>query len=637
MAASANLAALPKAILKQYWGYEQFRPLQEDIIQSVMDGKHTLALLPTGGGKSICYQVPALCLPGQTLVISPLVALMQDQVQNLKSKHIRAEALYSGLTQGEIDIQIDNWVHGATKILFVAPERIDTPIFFERLKRANLSLIAVDEAHCISQWGFDFRPSYFKIAKIKELHPKTPVLALTATATDQVIEDILDKLEIKKSQLFKKSFLRENLQIVVIPTNRKEKELIRLMSKLKGSGIIYVRSRKATEKIASLLNQNGLSATYYHAGLEHVDREKRQSDWLHNRSMVMVSTNAFGMGIDKPDVKWVVHMDIPPSIEEYYQEIGRAGRDGSSAFVVSIINDTDKAKITYNHEKSFLPIEEIKSIYQSIHKYLKVPVGSGKGETFPFDMSAFVTATGIKAKSLHMVIDLLQKEGFIEMAEDVRMTSTAKVLVSGRAIDEMLFHQREKLELVHQMLRLFEGLLYDYGAIDEKLLSDRMAIPLVEVKRWLTKLHREAVIDYKAGTEGNFITLMEDRLGSQQFTIDEKTYNMRRDRASHRLTEIVAMLFGQQCRQQYILKYFGEDTQPCGHCDVCLGSQQESYTKEEFEAVKQHLLTKIKGPIHVDDYIVLWPFNRRKRVLAALDDLVKDGEWIMEEDIISKT
>lgn len=618
-------------LLKQFWGFDRFRPMQEDIITSVLDGQHTLALLPTGGGKSLCYQLPALALPGKTLVISPLIALMQDQVESLESRGVAAAAIHSGMDRRQVDVTIDNWVHGPSKLLFVAPERITTPIFWERLKRVALSLVAVDEAHCISQWGYDFRPSYFDIIKIKEIHPQVPFIALTATATKVVIADILLKLGIRNNQYYRKSFYRDNLSITVIETKAKEAELLRVLAKLSGTGIIYQRNRKQTRQIAQLLAAKGYSVTYYHGGLTYRERQQRQEAWMTGKAQIIVCTNAFGMGIDKPDVRFVMHLDIPPSIEEYYQEIGRAGRDGQESFVVSILNDSDFASAIYNLQTQYYPISDIKKIYHSVHSYLSIPVGSGEGETFPFDLSTFIDHYGMPPRMAWSVIRLLEQEGWILLSDGLHTPSKAMILLTGPQVNELLRDQPERLSVVHHMLRRYEGLFVEHSVIDEEEIATMSRLPVAKVRQMLRLLHGEGILVYVPAKEENAITILRERLAKNNFTIDEKTYGQRRERAKQRLDSMLSFFRTETCRQQLILAYFGEEAGPCGRCDVCRGSRHIDYTQADISIVQEHLATQTAPALQLATYLQLWPYNKRRKVKVIIDHLLSAGLVLAED------
>jgi ATP-dependent DNA helicase RecQ len=623
------------SILKKVWGFDEFRSLQEAIILSCLEGNNTLALLPTGGGKSLCYQLPGLALSGKTLVISPLIALMEDQVHGLKERGIRAIAVHGGMSSRDVDIAIDNWVHGPIPFLFIAPERINSPIFFERLKRVQLSLIAVDEAHCISQWGYDFRPSYFDIIKIKELFPKVPIIALTATATKEVVKDIIDKLGIKKSQFFQKSFRRSNLSISVLQRENKDVELLKVLGRLEGCGIIYQRNRAQTQYVAGLLAAHGFSVSYYHGGLDYTERKIRQTKWMKGEVQIIVCTNAFGMGIDKADVRFVIHLDIPPSLEEYYQEIGRAGRDGEKSHAVSILNKSDFARAIYNHQSSFAEIKQIHDLYHKLHAYLKVPVGSGEGEQLPFDISDFMSKVDFPARLVWNVFNYFEKEGLIVLSDRIKEPSSVWVTSSGAEINELLKAHPSKLRVLNQLLRMYEGLFLSPTHIDEKGVARKLGLTEIEIRQTLLQLHREGIILYKKASGSGSISLLKERLNKDNFSIDKKAYKLRKQRAFVRLERMIQFLNAETCRQVQVLDYFNEEGMACGICDNCLQSDSTDFSNKDYNDLKNHLFKYLgKQKIHVEDYIYLWPYNRRAKIRAVLGRMESEGELVIQNQLI---
>ncbi|MEM1123394.1 MAG: ATP-dependent DNA helicase RecQ, partial [Bacteroidota bacterium] len=420
----------PLDILKAHWAFEAFRPMQEEIIQAVLEGNDTLALLPTGGGKSICFQVPALVKEGICLVISPLIALMKDQVDNLQKRNIKAVAIYSGMNYTAIDRALDNCIYGDTKFLYVSPERLITDLAKARIAQMNVNLIAVDEAHCISQWGYDFRPPYLEIAKIRELHPKAPVLALTATATKEVVTDIQEKLAFPKPNLYQQSFERKNLSYVVLPESNKSQKLLEVVTNVKGAGIVYTRSRKNTKDLATFLKRNRIASDFYHAGLTTEQRNQKQEAWIQNQTRIMVATNAFGMGIDKPDVRSVVHMDLPDSLEAYFQEAGRAGRDGKKGYCVLLYEETDGQKLLLNYENAFPPMKVIRQVYRALGSYFSLAVGSGIGRSFDFDIGEFVNRFNFKILQAFHSLKMLQQAGWIVLTEAIFRKASIKIKVN---------------------------------------------------------------------------------------------------------------------------------------------------------------------------------------------------------------
>ena len=449
----------PNEILKKYWGFDAFRPMQLNIIESALQGNDTLALLPTGGGKSICFQVPALCLEGVTLVVSPLIALMKDQVQNLKKRDIKAEAIFSGLHRREIERILDNCCFGETKILYLSPERLTNTDTLERIKQMKVVLIVVDEAHCISQWGYDFRPSYLQISQIRDYFPKTPVLALTATATKEVVVDIQSKLNFLKSKLCQISFLRTNLSYVVLKEEVKEVKMLEILQKVPGSGVIYVRNRKKTKDIAQFLTQKGINADFYHAGLDIDERSVKQDNWIANRTRIIVSTNAFGMGIDKPDVRTVIHLDLPDSLEAYFQEAGRAGRDEKKSYAILLYNKTDELNLVRNYEKSFPEIQDIKNTYLALGSYLQLAIGSGKDENFDFDLNKFAINFKLDIAKTYSCLKVLEQSGWLTLNDAVKILSSVQFIVEKEKLYDYQLKNKQLDITIKIMLRLYQGIL----------------------------------------------------------------------------------------------------------------------------------------------------------------------------------
>ncbi|HMU02659.1 MAG TPA: ATP-dependent DNA helicase RecQ, partial [Saprospiraceae bacterium] len=566
------------SILKQYWGYDEFRPPQDLIIQSVLNQNDTIALLPTGGGKSVCFQVPALIFEGKTLVISPLIALMQDQVDTLISKGIKAKSLNASLNYKEIDHILDNFVYGDLKILYISPERVSSELFCLRLAKTKLSLIAVDEAHCISQWGYDFRPSYFNIPKLREIHPKVPIIALTATATPKVLDDISEKLALKSTSIFKKSFSRDNLGLTVINSENKRSDLLQLLSHVKGCSIIYVRNRKQTIEVAQWLTEHGISCASYHGGMERSVRERNQQSWMTNRVRIMVSTNAFGMGIDKSDVRLVVHIDVAPSIEEYYQEAGRAGRDGKNAYGVTIIDDTDMKDVQSNFEDQFPPLDFIANVYDKLCRYFKLAYGSGIDERFDFNIIDFCEYVEMPVKKIYHTLNLIEKEGWICFTEAFKEPSRVMIVTDHT---NLYFDDQSaniKNEIVTHLLRKYEGLFVDPVKIDETKIAKELNMEEVQLIHYLNILKAEGVISYLPRASKPQVVFLKPRPEPNGFYIDHKSYLLRKKMALDRLDAMIVFLRNEdKCRQTVVVEYFGEkDQKPCGRCDICLGASKET-------------------------------------------------------------
>lgn len=561
-----------REILSQYWGYPDFRPLQREIIESVGRGEDTLALMPTGGGKSITFQVPALAMEGICIVITPLIALMKDQVDQLKKRKIRAMAIHSGLTHEEIRISLDNCIYGDYKFLYVSPERLGTELFRTRVREMRVNLIAVDEAHCISQWGYDFRPSYLQISSLREILEGVPVLALTATATPEVCDDIQERLLFKKKNLFQKSFERKNLAYVVRHTEDKTRELMGIVRKLEGSGIVYVRNRKKCRDLSGLLSGEGIPSHYYHAGLKHGERAERQQEWTADRFRVMVATNAFGMGIDKPDVRFVIHYDLPDNPEAYFQEAGRAGRDGEKAYAILLFSPADKKLAEKRVTVNFPGIPRIRQIYAALCNFLQVPLGSGKGQQYDFEMGEFLSRYRLNALVAHSAISILSREGYITVTDAIHNPSRV-MFRTGR--DELYNFQVKHADLdgfIKLLLRSYSGLFSQYVIIDEAFLARQSGIPVRKVQKFLGDLSGRQVIHYIPRKNVPVVTFLEERLDEKNLLISPERYRFRKERYEKRIREILRYAGSETtCRSQFLLSYFGQmDAPRCGQCDVCL-------------------------------------------------------------------
>lgn len=623
----------PLEVLNTYWGYPSFRSLQGDIIDSVLSGSDTVALLATGAGKSICYQVPALCMEGKTIVVSPLIALMTDQVQALEKRGIRALQLHTGMRYREIDIAIDNFVYGDFKLLYVSPERINTPIFLERMAKANITLIAVDESHCISQWGYDFRPSYFEIPLLRELHPKTPVIAVTATATDQVVKDIRERLKLSsKTNLFKSSFERKNLSLTIMRTEDKQRELLKVLSRIKGSGIIYVRSRSKVKELAEWLDARGFSAAYYHGGLPMKRRQRVQEAWIAGKVPIIISTNAFGMGVDKDNVRFVIHYDIPPSMEEYYQEVGRAGRDGERSYGVSIVSHTDTIRLQKNIEHSYPSVDFVRKLYGQLCRFLQIATGSGEEESFDFSMESFAAKILENKAKIYAGLKVLEKQGWIFLNEAIHEPSKLVFTTNRRDISLSTRSRTLKSQLILFLLRNYEGLYIDYIKIDEEHIAKHLDVSVHEVVKQLKVLHRESVVSYLPKTENPKIVFLVNRPPDSYFFLETDGYEMLKNRAVVRMNTMIDYIHGIECRTQQLLKYFDEVCDPCGRCDICQGSHSDDYTKEDLDRVEQFL--KNQGTFMLGELVDRTPYNKRKRIKAIIAFL--ESERIIDIDVQEK-
>ena len=617
----------PLEVLQKYWGYAEFRPLQEPIIHSVLEGNDSLALLPTGGGKSICFQVPALCKEGICIVVSPLIALMKDQVQQLQKRQIAAEAIFSGMHYRDIDRILDNCIYGNTKLLYLSPERLGTDLVKERIKRMNVNLLAVDEAHCVSQWGYDFRPAYLKIAEIRSIIPNTPVLALTATATEEVVEDIQSKLEFKEERVFQKSFFRPNLAYVVLQEENKEAKLIDILTKVKGSGVVYVRSRKRTKEVAYLLRKKGIQADFYHAGVESEERSKRQEAWIQNKIRVMVCTNAFGMGIDKPDVRSVVHLELPDSLEAYFQEAGRAGRDGRKAFAILLYNDGDRRRLERNYESSFPSFEEMRQVYRALGSYFQLAVGGGAGDSYDFDIIAFTQKFQLNLVKTYNALKTLEKDGWIVLTESVFIPSSMKILV---AKDELYDYQLKHPKLdpvLKTILRTYQGAFNHYINIREKQLAKFLKISPMALGNALKILQQDRIIEYRPAKDTPQIIFLQDRLDADNLNFDLERYNFRKKRGKNRIIKAIAYASQPRCRSQQLLAYFNEkEAKPCGICDVCLGRTSTDLHVETYTTLKkkiQQILSKEVLPL--EQVVESFAPKREFQVLKAMEYLLDEG------------
>lgn len=617
----------PKQVLKKYWGYEEFRPLQEEIVQSVLQGNDTLALLPTGGGKSICFQVPALLLDGICIVISPLIALMKDQVFNLKNKGVKAEAIYTGLHAHQIQTIISNCIFGDIKFLYISPERLATSSFREAIKQMQVNLIAVDEAHCISQWGYDFRPPYLQIAEIRELLPKIPILALTATATPKVVKDITEKLHFKTAKIFTKSFVRKNLSYVVRQTFDKNNQLIHILKSVPGTSVVYVNSRKATKQIALLLKQNGFNADFYHAGLSTTERSSKQENWIEGKTRIIVCTNAFGMGIDKPDVRTVIHLETPQSLEAYFQEAGRAGRDEKKAYCVLLINETDKKLLKDIIEHFPLP-ENLRKTYDSLCNYLKIPLYHKPSNALDFSISAFAAESKIPIRDTLTQLKLLEQMEIISITETSMPFSTVKCLVSKDALMK-LYKANPSLEpLTKMILRTSEGVFEDFTVLHEKEILKRLNISAETLSKNMNILQHLQIFSYRPIKEEPQITLLHERTDAKHLPLDLDLLKLRKaqivERANAMLHYISSIHF---CRSNILVSYFGEKYgEKCGICDVCIAEKKSGLNSLQFEELMKQLETLLKQAKTIQQLTVA-TMRKPEEIISALQ-LLADAELV---------
>ncbi len=580
-------------ILYKYWGYKSFRPLQKEIIEQAYNGNDVLGLLPTGGGKSIIFQVAGLSRGGLTLVITPLIALMKDQVENLKKAGIEAAALFTGMEREELTLNLQNAVDGKIKFLYISPERLMSVSFRGYLKNMDVTLIAVDEAHCISQWGYDFRPPYLRIAEIREMFPQTPVLAVTATATPDVVDDIQEKLRFKKKNVFKKSFERKNLIYIVKETENKLAYLVKTLKKTGGSGVVYVRSRKKTKEIAELLKRQGISADYYHAGLSQETRNKKQEAWKQDKTRIIVATNAFGMGIDKPDVRFVIHIDVPESIEAYFQEAGRAGRDGKKAFAVLLYNNTDKVKLKQYLNKSFPTKDFIKRVYEALHNFFEIPEGEGESLVREFDFYKFVKDFKLPPVETFNALKILQQEGYFTLSEAFYTPSKIKFKVNKLELYEFQMKHPDLDGFIKTLLRTYSGVFTQFVKINEKYLASKLKTEEDKIVHLLRILNKYHVITYVEASDSPKIVFHTNRLNAKHVIISKENYEDRKERYGNKIDAILNYATNKtKCRSKQLVEYFGQTkSYRCGECDVCRSRNELDMTRYEFDEI----LDKIKS------------------------------------------
>ncbi|NTW25653.1 MAG: RecQ family ATP-dependent DNA helicase [Lentimicrobium sp.] len=622
-------------VLARYWGYSSFRPVQEDIINSVLEGKDTLALLPTGGGKSLCFQVPGLVLDGLTLVITPLIALMKDQVENLKKSGISAEAIYSGMSLREIELAINHVYHGSAKFLYLSPERLLTQRFLDLIPQLNIRLIAVDEAHCISQWGYDFRPPYLRIAEIRQLLPGIPVLALTATATKMVVNDIQLKLGFKQNNVFEKSFERHNLAYVVIKEENKHARLLKIIIKVPGTGIVYVRNRRKTREIAEFLIKRGISADFYHAGLTSVERTKKQDSWKSGRCKIMVSTNAFGMGIDKSDVRVVVHLDLPESIEAYFQEAGRAGRDEKKSYAVLLYEDSDILDARHNIELTYPEPDTIRLVYQAIGNYYALAPGTGRDMAFDFELTEFCSRYNLKPVTVYNSLKFIEREGFITLSEAVDTPS--RIIFDARKEDLYRF-QVENAHydpLIKTILRSYGGVFTEPASISEAELARRLTTTPEEIEKALNYLMTREILTYLPRRNKPQLTFSSELIKAADLRISPENYADRKKDAFRRLDAMIAYVSStKNCRSKMLISYFGQtDSKNCGICDVCLERNRAGLSELDFNNIIEVIKPILEQQsLSMEGLVVACRNINEEKVIKAVTWLVDNDKIDMLED-----
>ncbi len=573
-------------LLEKHWGYTQFRDLQEDIIMSVLEGRDTLGLMPTGGGKSITFQIPTLAMDGMAIVVTPIVSLMKDQVDNLVARRIKATYLHAGLSMREHRRVMEKCQNGNCKFLYISPERLQNEAFIDRIKHLNICLIVVDEAHCISQWGYDFRPSFLEIAKLRKVFKNVPVLALTATATPVVVADIQEKLQFRSPNVFTKSFKRDNISYVVRNTTEKMGELVHIVKSVPGSGIVYARSRKRTKLIADELRRNGISADHYHAGLTIEEKEDKQNKWKNDEIRVIVATNAFGMGIDKPDVRMVIHVDVPNTLEEYYQEAGRAGRDGKRSFAVMLVKDTDK-RILHRHISEAFPEKEfIRKVYERVGNFLNVAIGEGYQQMLDFNFNLFCKTFNMPILPTHNSLNILTRSGYIQFVEEIETQSRVMILARKDELYNIPTTTPRADEVLQALLRTYSGLFADYVFINEDVLSYRYGLTPQTIYDSLLELTRMHILHYIPRKRTPYIIYTTSREEPQHVAIPRAVYEDLRSRMEQRVEAVIGYCYRDDiCREQFLVEYFGEESHDrCGHCDTCIEQRKkQQYTPRDIQ------------------------------------------------------
>lgn len=626
-----------KEILKQYWNYDNFRGIQEEIIESIGKGHDTLGLMPTGGGKSITFQVPALAQPGLCLVITPLIALMKDQVRNLRDRGIKALAVYSGMTREEIVVALENCIFGDYKFLYISPERLDTDIFRAKLRNMKINMITVDESHCISQWGYDFRPAYLKISEIRELLPTVPVLALTATATPEVVKDIQTKLGFREdSRIFRMSFERKNLAYIVRNTESKQEELLHILNSVSGSAIVYTRNRKRTREVAELLVNNEITATFYHAGLNNDVKDQRQKSWLSGESRVMVATNAFGMGIDKPDVRLVIHVDLPDSPEAYFQEAGRAGRDGQKAYAVLLYAKSDKATLSKRITDTFPDKEYIRKVYEDVNYYFQMAMGDGLGCTFAFNLDEFCRNFKHFPVQADSALKILTRAGYLEYTDEQDNASRILFTIHRDELYKLRETDPETEKLINVILRSYTGLFTDYAYINEDSLAIRSGLTRQRIYEILLMLTRRHILHYIPRKKTPYIIYTRERQEAGRLAITRDIYEERKESYITRIKAMTEYATAEdKCRSRMLLRYFGEKNEHnCGLCDVCLSKHHSGMKLEEFQEMENQIREQLEtSPLSAATLLNRINGEREKaeRVLSYLlsEEIIQSNDGIL--------
>ena len=622
----------PVEILQEYWGYDSFRPKQEDIVLAALDGRDVLAILPTGGGKSVCFQVPALMREGIAVVVTPLIALMKDQVQNLNDRGIKALCVNAGMGRREVELTLNNAAYGDFKFLYVSPERLGTRLFRNYLQEMNVSFIVVDEAHCISQWGYDFRPDYLQIGALRDM-VDAPVIALTATATPQVAEDIMERLRFEDKCLIKSGFERPNLSYIVRRTEDKPGQLLSICSNVAGTGIVYVRSRKRTEELAAFLNSNGIAASFYHAGLGADSRTDRQEQWKKDKIRVMVCTNAFGMGIDKPDVRFVVHFDVPDSPEAYFQEAGRGGRDGKRSFAVLLWNATDIKRMRQIASVSFPSLEYIEDIYHKVHIFYEIPYDTGAGRQLKFDLDAFCRHFQLQRQAAYYAMVYIERTGHWTLSEDVDISTRIQIVVDRNDLYDIDLPDPKMTSVLEVLMRRYTGLFSYPVPIDEDYVASKVGLPVPMFRQLLYRMSLEHVIKYIPSDHATVLFLHHERLRPKNVHLDPERYDLLKNASLGRMQKMIDFVSEEDvCRSAYLLKYFGqEESADCGNCDVCRSAKSKTAGHEDTAAQLKYFINEEKeGRYSIDDVTLKFA----SAADSVSDDLIAVLRRLIDEGIV---